>query len=152
LHQEDDFELLNLPQALNSHKATSSGRKIENLLPLPFFAIFSMSSLNPTTFKSKDFLSTATNLSQPPFIAQGTASGSGKDNPETTSTSGLSASKGKENCYPRGFWQDSGDRKRCRWQEHRRENYWRRQKLPVDQAHTPPEQEFQQSHKDLRKT
>jgi len=70
LHQEDDLELLNLPQAVNNHNANGSGKKIENLLPLPFSVIFRMSSLLPTTCKSKDFLSTTTNLSQPPFMAQ----------------------------------------------------------------------------------
>ncbi|KAJ8440120.1 hypothetical protein Cgig2_003445 [Carnegiea gigantea] len=54
--------------ALNSHKATFSGGSSEVLLPLPFSEIFKTSYAFPTISKSKDLLSIATNLLQPPLI------------------------------------------------------------------------------------
>jgi len=52
LHQKDEFDLPNLPQALNNNREAASGNKRENLLPLSFLAILKISSLNPTISKS----------------------------------------------------------------------------------------------------
>ncbi|KAJ8441681.1 hypothetical protein Cgig2_019068 [Carnegiea gigantea] len=57
-----------VPTSSSKLGATGSGKKIENLLPLPFSESFSMSSLLPTTLRSKNLLSIATNFLQHPLI------------------------------------------------------------------------------------
>jgi len=138
LQQEDDLELLNLPQALNNHSATGSGKKIENLLPLPFSEIFRMPSLLPTTLRSKDFLSTTTNLSQPHFIAQVKTRSPEEENQGTNSTGGLPPQEEEKTVCQTKFRRDSSGWKSRQQQEPRREYYWRRQKLPVNQAQITP--------------
>ncbi|KAJ8450790.1 hypothetical protein Cgig2_032415 [Carnegiea gigantea] len=80
---EADLDLLNLPQALSSHKTTCSGKKIENLLPLPFSEIFNMSSLLPITLRSNDLLSIATNFLHPPLIIPAKTSSTVQYGPES---------------------------------------------------------------------
>ncbi|KAJ8431905.1 hypothetical protein Cgig2_013653 [Carnegiea gigantea] len=81
---EADFDFLNLPQALTNFKATGSGKKMENLLCLPFSEIFNMSSLFPTTLRSNDFLSIATNFLQPPSLHRITEETKEQDTNQTT--------------------------------------------------------------------
>uniref|UniRef100_A0A7C8YUX1 Uncharacterized protein n=1 Tax=Opuntia streptacantha TaxID=393608 RepID=A0A7C8YUX1_OPUST len=88
LHQLADFDFLNLPQALNSQKTTGSGKKMENVLPLPCSETLRISPLLPTTLRSNRLLSTTTALAEPPIIAQECK------NDRTNTTAGLTNPKG----------------------------------------------------------
>ncbi|KAJ8424457.1 hypothetical protein Cgig2_016224 [Carnegiea gigantea] len=147
------------------HKATGSGKKMENLLPLPFFEIFNMSSLFPTTLRSNDLLSIATNFLHPPsyyLLNQSRMKRTEQDtNPrwkwltgvhsvKTNATSRLSLKQAIRNSAPAKIRRDSGRRKSRRRLICRRRASRRGQKPPTTPALTSAEENSTPRRQDLR--